>query len=66
MQLPAAYNMSIYLMLGAAYGSFVVVSLLIYRGVKKNAEYLRARGVTGQADRAGEVALTSSDPVPRD
>jgi hypothetical protein len=31
-------------MLGAAYGSFFVVGLLIYRGVKKNAEHLRALG----------------------
>lgn len=41
MQLPAAYNLSIYLMLGMGYGSFFVVGFLIYRGVKKNAEYLR-------------------------
>jgi hypothetical protein len=30
-------------MLGAAYGSFSVVGFLIYRGVKKNAEYLQTR-----------------------
>ncbi len=41
MQLSAAYNQSIYLMLGVAYGSFFVVGFLIYRGVKKNAEHLR-------------------------
>ena len=29
-------------MLSAAYGSFFVVGFLIYRGVKKNAEHLRA------------------------
>ncbi len=31
-------------MLGAAYGSFLVVGLLIYRGIKKNADHLRACG----------------------
>jgi hypothetical protein len=31
-------------MLGAGYGSLFVVGLLIYRGVKKNAEHLRALG----------------------
>ena len=31
-------------MLGASYGSFIVVGFLIYRGVKKNAEHLRALG----------------------
>ena len=30
-------------MLGAGYGSLFVVGLLIYRGVKKNAEYLRTQ-----------------------
>ncbi len=29
------------MMLGVGYGSFSVVGFLIYRGVKKNADYLR-------------------------
>jgi hypothetical protein len=38
--LPAAYNASIYLMVGVPYTLLAVVGLLIYRGCKKNAEYL--------------------------
>jgi hypothetical protein len=63
MRLPAAYNLSIYLMLGVGYGSFFVVGLLIYRGVKKNAEHLRARAATGEAGGPGELALSSSQPA---
>ncbi len=40
-------------MLGVGYGSFFVVGLLIYRGVRKNAEYLRARAASGAADPRG-------------
>lgn len=39
---PRAMNQSIYLMLAVPYTSFAVVAFLIYRGVKKNAEYLAA------------------------
>jgi hypothetical protein len=49
-RLGAAYNHSIYLMLGVGYGAFFVVGLLIYRGVKKNAEHLRALGGAGEPD----------------
>jgi len=45
---PAAYNHSIYLMVGVPYLSFSVVGLLIWRGCKKNAEYLRALQQGGQ------------------
>jgi hypothetical protein len=37
-------------MLGAGYGSFFVVGFLIYRGVKKNAEYLRNQGKPAAAE----------------
>jgi hypothetical protein len=37
-------------MLGASYGSFFVVGFLIYRGVKKNAEHLRALGRSDETD----------------
>ncbi len=40
----AAYNYSIYLMIAVPYLSLAVVSFLIYRGLKKNADYLRAHG----------------------
>ena len=41
---PAAYNSSIYLMVSVPYLSLAVVIFLIYRGLRKNAEHLRARG----------------------
>ena len=47
-------------MLGVGYGTFFVVGLLIYRGVKKNAEHLRARAATGAADGPGGLALSPS------
>ena len=37
--LPAAYNNSIYMMIGVPYASLGFVGFLIYRGLKKNAEY---------------------------
>lgn len=37
---PAAVNQSIYLMVSVPYLSVLVVGLLVYRGVKKNREYL--------------------------
>jgi hypothetical protein len=63
--MPAAYNLSIYLMLGVGYGSFFVVGFLIYRGVKKNAEHLRAREAAGEAGGPGELALAPSQPADR-
>jgi len=39
---PAAFNQSIYLMVGVPYLSFGLVSFLIYRGCKKNAAYLKS------------------------
>jgi hypothetical protein len=36
---PAAYNQSIYLMVGVPYAAFGIFGLLIYRGVKKNERY---------------------------
>ncbi len=38
----AAYNASIYLMVSVPYVALAVVGFLIYRGCKKNAEYLQA------------------------
>ena len=43
---PAAYNRNIYLMLAIPYTSLAVVGFMIYRGVKKNQEYLARLGVT--------------------
>jgi len=40
--LPAAYNASIYLMVGVPYTALGVVGFLIYRGCKKNAQYLKS------------------------
>lgn len=39
-QFPAAMNQSIYLMLSVAYMTFGVVGFMIYRGVRRNSEYL--------------------------
>jgi hypothetical protein len=58
--LPAAYNASIYLMLAAGYGSFFVLGFLVYRGVKKNAAYLRA---CGRASEPGEPFRVAPQPV---
>ena len=41
--LPAAYNASIYLMVGVPYTALGFVGFLIYRGCKKNALYLKAQ-----------------------
>jgi hypothetical protein len=35
-------------MLGVGYGAFGVVAFLIYRGVKRNAEYLQTQGKSGE------------------
>jgi hypothetical protein len=40
--MPAAYNQSIYLMVGVPYLSLGLVTFLIYRGCKKNAAYLQS------------------------
>jgi len=37
--LPAAYNRSIYMMIGVPYASLGFVGFLIYRGLKKNEAY---------------------------
>ena len=50
---PGAYNHSIYLMIGVPYLSLTLVFFLIYRGLKKNAEYLLE-----------PVAITSQDVAP--
>jgi hypothetical protein len=40
----AAYNQSIYLMVGMPYLLLGGISYMIYRGVKKNEAYFQARG----------------------
>jgi hypothetical protein len=42
---PAAYNNSIYVMVGVPYLSLGVVSFMIYRGVKKNEAFRREHGL---------------------
>jgi hypothetical protein len=37
--LPAAYNNSIYMMIGVPYATLGFVGFFVYRGLKKNAEY---------------------------
>ncbi|MEI7687760.1 MAG: hypothetical protein WCL32_22370 [Planctomycetota bacterium] len=45
--LPAAYNRSIYMMIGVPYASLGFVGFLIYRGLKKNESYFeRMKGDT--------------------
>jgi hypothetical protein len=41
---PAAYNNSIYIMVGVPYTCLAVLGLLVYRGTKKNDEFRRAHG----------------------
>jgi hypothetical protein len=43
-----------------AYGAFLVFGFLVYRGVKKNAAYLRA---CGQSSEPGAALLATSPPV---
>jgi hypothetical protein len=45
---PAAVNESIYVMVSVPYLSFAVVGFFVYRGVKKNREYLD--GLNGEPD----------------
>ena len=42
---PAAFNQSIYVMVGVPYTAFCIVGFLIYRGLKKNAAYLASSQV---------------------
>jgi hypothetical protein len=51
--MPAAYNQSIYLMVGIPYLSLTLVGVLIYRGCKKNAAYLQAQQKLRPAGEAG-------------
>jgi len=51
----AAYNYSIYLMVGVPYLLLTVVVFGVYRGLKKNAEYLRTRGKS-----AADVLLSTN------
>jgi hypothetical protein len=39
---PAAYNQSIYILVGVPYFVLAVLGILVYRGVKKNEEFRRA------------------------
>jgi hypothetical protein len=48
------------MILAAAYGSALVLGFRIYRGVKKNAEYLRA---CGQSREPGEPCLSAPQPA---
>ncbi len=41
----AAYNHSIYMLIGVPWLSFGVVGFMIYRGVKKNEAYLQEHGM---------------------
>ncbi len=45
---PAAYNLSIYVMVGVPYLTFGLLSFLIYRGCKGNAQYWETQDKTGQ------------------
>lgn len=42
MNLPAAYNASIYLLIGMPYLLFASFGFLVYRGLKKNAQFMEA------------------------
>ena len=53
----SAYNNSIYLMVFTPYISLAVVTFLIYRGVKKNEAFRRARGL------AQDPGLAPPDPA---
>jgi hypothetical protein len=55
MRVGAAYNASIYLMVGVPYLLLGGVSFLIWRGLKKNQEHLRAQG---------RLVLPNADPPP--
>ena len=43
---PAAMNESILLMLAVPYSTFVVLGFFIYRGARRNGDYLEARAET--------------------
>jgi hypothetical protein len=46
---PAAVNESIYVMVSVPYLSFAVVGFFVYRGVKKNREFLDGHSATGES-----------------
>jgi len=47
---PAAYNQSIYVMVGVPYLTFAVLGFVVYRGARRNADYLtRAKTEPGKA-----------------
>jgi hypothetical protein len=63
--LPAAYNASIYLMVGMPYTVLGVLGFLIYRGCKKNAEYLETllhAGEAGDVVKSCPADLAGNDP----
>jgi hypothetical protein len=54
---PAAYNLSIYIMVGVPYFSLAVLAVLVYRGMKKNEAFRRAR------EAMAESGLPAAGPV---
>jgi hypothetical protein len=58
--LPAAYNNSIYLMVGVPYTVLGIVGFMIYRGCKKNAAFLDSMG---NADAASDAFRADSEPT---
>ncbi len=56
-----AYNQNIYIMVGLPYGMLLLFGFLIYRGVRQNEAYRRARG---QLALAGPVDGLSATPAP--
>jgi predicted aminopeptidase len=47
---PAAYNQSIYVMIGVPYACFAIFGCLIYRGYKKNEQYRQQMGYDDASD----------------
>jgi hypothetical protein len=45
---PAAYNLSIYVMVGVPYFTLAVGAFLVYRGMKKNEAFRRAHAAIGE------------------
>jgi hypothetical protein len=63
--MPAAYNASIYLMVGVPYAVLGVLGFLIYRGCKKNAQYrktLAQAGEPGPVRNSYPAMLAGKDP----
>jgi hypothetical protein len=46
---PAAYNLSIYVMVGVPYTCLAVLGFLVYRGMKKNEAFRSAREALGES-----------------